>query len=127
MMHRFYSLYASILAEIHSAKRLVKLGDKDGARERLRFIQYSGVIAILKEIDFPETFAVNLPLLEWKLKDVLDDIHPDDISSDRNLDLFQQILSRLDLIAHHVSATDQQFRTRSKARACDVVTGLKAN
>lgn len=103
MSHRFYSLYTSVKVEVKSASRLARLGEKDRARERLRFIQMSGVMNILREHEFPPVFPVNVPHLEWELREAVKECSPDGSSGDGNRDLFETILSRLDLIALHVS------------------------
>ena len=103
MSHRFYSLYMSVKVEVTSALRSARLGEKDRARERLRFIQNSRLIDILREHDFAPGFPVNVRLLEWEFLQAMNECCPDGASLDGNRDLFEAILSRLDLIAHHVA------------------------
>lgn len=103
MSHRFYALYMSVKSEVSSALRSARLGEKDRARERLRFIQNSRLIDILRDHEFPPGFPVNVRLLEWEFLEAMKECTPDAVSPDGNRDLFEAILSRLDLIAYHLS------------------------
>lgn len=71
----YYSLYSTTKLWIHQAIRQARSGQKDKAREFLRFVQSSRILEILQSQDWGQ-LPVDVPLLGSHLNDLTDECHP---------------------------------------------------
>jgi hypothetical protein len=85
---------------VKRARRLASIGEKDRARDMARFVRNSCIVDILKP--FSGELLIDAHRLDWELRELESECHPASPALS-DLDKFSEILSRLDLIAAHVS------------------------
>jgi len=86
--------------KLKMARRLASCGQKDDARNVARYIRNARIVEILKP--FSGELRIDAFLLECQLRDLESECHPLSPALFET-DKYSQILSRLDLIAAHIS------------------------
>ena len=98
---KFYSLYSTTKILVADARELARSGKKDQARDHLRFVRNSGIIPILKMVEFHPALRVDVAHLEWEVSELEHEVHPE-TKCDQTNDI-KAIRLSLELIAHYVS------------------------
>jgi hypothetical protein len=90
-------LYSFTRCWLDEARVQARHGQKDSARQVLKFVRGACILDILKQHDFPVCMRVDVSHLEWQLRELENDCHPSAVSDHK--DDFTAIRSSLETLA----------------------------
>jgi hypothetical protein len=97
----YFQLYSSVRLALGQARRSAFAGQKDQARDFLRFVRNSRLVEIMRPMDWPRGLECDVALLDWELRDLETAVHP--LAASDNLDTLSAINRNLNLLASGVS------------------------
>jgi len=102
-IYHIHNLFSATKTRVATARQLCRQGQKDNARDVVRFVRNASILQILKAADFSNSpfGEINWALLEWELSQLELECHPAAAAENVNHDVM--VLEKLDIIAGGIS------------------------
>lgn len=71
-----HQLYRFTVIQVDRARAMARQGRKDEARDWLRYWRGACILDALRKTDFTGFVGVDIPHLEWQLRELENDCHP---------------------------------------------------